>query len=322
MKTIAYMTAQSAESARAAVRANGAYYAGGIDLLGELKEYLTDPDVLVNVKSLPGTNAISNENGKWVIGANVTVAALAADSGIRAGLPGLAEAAEEVASPQIRNVARIGGNLAQHSRCWYYRHRDIQCLKNGGARCYAREGESRYHSIFTGNPCISPVVSNLAIALAALDARAIVLRDRGEQSWRMAELYQNAWENPLAQNSLSRGDLILRVEVPEPPKAARSTYLQLSQKSDFDWALVSCAAAAEVEGGTLRNPRLVLGVVSPMPHESEAANAHLNGKRLDETVAEAAAALLLEGATTRPDNAYKIPMATALIKRALLRLVA
>jgi xanthine dehydrogenase YagS FAD-binding subunit len=320
MKSFAYMTATSPESARTAVLPNGRYLGGGIDILGEMKEYLVEPDVLVNVKRLPRSHGIDHADGKWTLGMNVTVAAIAAHEEIRRALPGLAQAAEEVGSPQIRNVATLGGNLAQHSRCWYYRHRDIQCLKNGGSRCYARDGESRYHAPFTGNPCISPIVSNLAIALATLDARIIVQGEKGPETWTVARLYQRAWENPLAQNSLQPGDLILSVEIPET--TARSAYIQVSEKSAFDWALVSCAASAQIESGVARTVRIALGGMSPLPHVVQKANDFLEGKPLDHSTTAAAAKLLLDGAAPTPDNAYKLPLATALIQRTLLKLVA
>src|SRR4029077_5118916 len=160
--------------------------------------------------------------------------------------PGLQQAAAEVGSRQIRNVATVGGNLAQHSRCWYFRHRDTLCLKKGGSTCFARDGENKYHSLFTGNPCISPVVSNLSVVLAALDATVVVLRDGKETRLSIAELYAKAWDNPTAHHSLNPGDLILKVEVPVANR--RSAYQQVSEKAMFDWALVSCAAAAKVDG--------------------------------------------------------------------------
>jgi xanthine dehydrogenase YagS FAD-binding subunit len=223
-----------------------------------------------------------------------------------------------VASQQIRNVATVGGNLAQHSRCWYYRHRDTVCLKKNGDLCYARNGENRYHSLFTGNTCISPVVSSLATTFAALDATAIVLREGRETRMTMAELYHSAWENPLAHNSLNPGDLILRVEI--PTARSRSAYLQASDKHTFDWALVSCAAAADVQGGVLKSPRVALGSISNVPHQVEAANQFLDGKALDEATVTQAADLILKDAKPLEHNGYKVPMAHALIRRTLLKL--
>ena len=319
MKAFEYATALSAESARQLVADNGAYLAGGNDLLGLLKDYLVPgPNILVNVKSLPGLNRIERDDSHWTIGSLVTIAELEHDAGIARMFPGLYEAAAEIASPQIRNVATVGGNLAQHSRCWYYRQRDVVCLKKGGDLCYAREGDNRYHCLFSGNDCISPVVSSLATILAALDATAVVLRDGQEIRLSMGQLYQKAWTEPTAHNSLNPGDLILRVEVPTARMA--SAYLQVSDKHTFDWALVSCAAAANVSGGKLNQPRVALGSLSPMPHQAEAANAFLEGKTLDDDIASQTADLVLKDAKPLEHNAYKLPMAHALIRRTLLKL--
>ena len=318
MKNFAYATALSPASARELVAHNGAYLAGGNDLLGLLKEYLVSADTLVNIKSLPGLNKIERGENFWTIGALVTVAQIEHDADIKKTFPGLHEAASDVASQQIRNVATVGGNLAQHSRCWYYRHRDVPCLKKGGDLCYARSSENRYHSLFTGNDCISPVVSSLATIFTALDAAAVVLRDGKELRWSMAELYADAWSHRLAHNSLQPGDLILRMEIPTARR--RSAFVQVSDKHAFDWALVSCAAAADVVDGKLKSPRVALGSISNVPHQVEAANRFLDGKVLDDAVATQAADLILKDAKPLEHNAYKMPMAHALIRRALLKL--
>ena len=318
MKAFEYATAHSTDSARQLVADKGAYLAGGNDLLGLLKEYLVSPNILVNIKSLPGLDKIERGGKIWTIGSLVTVAQIEDDAEVKKVFPGLHEAASEVASQQIRNVATVSGNLAQHSRCWYFRHRDTVCLKKNGDLCYARNGENRYHSLFTGNPCISPVVSSLATIFTTLDATAIVLRDGKETRMSMAELYQRAWENPLAHNSLNNGDLILRVEI--PTTRSRSAYMQISDKHAFDWALVSCAAAAEVVDGKLKSPRVALGSISPVPHQVEAANSFLDGKILDDATASQAADLILKDAKPLEHNAYKMLMAHALIRRTLLKL--
>jgi xanthine dehydrogenase YagS FAD-binding subunit len=318
MKAFEYATALSTDSARQLVADHGAYLAGGNDLLGLLKEYLVSANILVNIKSLPGLNQIEPGSKNWTIGALVTVGQIEGHAEIKKTFPGLHEAASEVASQQIRNVATVGGNLSQHSRCWYYRHRDTVCLKKGGDLCYARNGENRYHSLFTGNDCISPVVSNLATAFTALDATAIVLRDGKETRMGLAELYQKAWENPTAHNSLNPADLILKIEIPTARR--RSAYLQASDKHAFDWALVSCAAAANVVDGKLSQPRIALGCISPVPHQVQAANDFLDGKTLDDATASQAADLILKGAQPHEHNGYKVPLAHALIRRTLLKL--
>jgi len=315
MNPFAYVIAQTPETAvelvRSAGQQNGRFNAGGIYQLGELKEH---------IKVLPGTHDITPGADRWLIGANVTLAAVAAHPGLRQTFPGLAEAAEEVGSPQMRNIATVGGNLAQHSRCWYYRHRDVRCLKKGGATCYAREGENKNHSLFTNATCLSPVVSNLAVALTALDARVVVQRGARAETLTLPELYASAWDNPRAHNSLRPADLILRVEVPVA-EGGRSVYRQQSEKSSFDWALVSCSAAARVGGRTVRGARVVLGVVAPMPWQVDEANALLEGKELTETLAGQAADLILRDAEPLAHNAYKVPLAHALIRRTLAALL-
>jgi xanthine dehydrogenase YagS FAD-binding subunit len=320
MNAFEYVNALSIKSAPELAGTDGKYLAGGIDLLGEMKEYIVSPPRVVNVKSIPGLNALAIRGGPLLVGANVTIAKLAEEPIVQKSWPALAEAASEVGSPQIRAVATVGGNLAQHSRCWYYRQRDLSCLKRGGNTCYGRDGQNKYLSIFTGNPCISPAVSNLAVALAALDAQVTILRQGEDKTLTISELYQDAWNNPLAQNSLQPGDLITSVSV--SPSAGKSAYLQMSEKSDFDWALVSCAVAGKVEGGKISGVRIVLGSVAPVPLICEEAAKSLEGKMLDEKSAAEAATVALAKAKPFAHNGYKVPIARALIRRALLKLVA
>jgi xanthine dehydrogenase YagS FAD-binding subunit len=320
MKAFQYATALSTDSAQQLAADNGVYIAGGNDLLGQLKEYLASPATLINIKSIPGLDGIDARDKQWTIGALVTVAQIENHEQIRQTFPVLQQAAAEVGSQQIRNVATVGGNLAQHSRCWYYRHRDTLCLKKGGDLCYARHAENRYHSLFTGNTCISPVVSSLATALTALDATAVVLREGKETRWSMADLYQKAWDNPTAHNSLAPGDLLLKVEI--PTERRQGAYLQVSDKHAFDWALVSCAVAANVVDGRLNKARVALGSISPVPHQVAAANQFLEGKPLDDATVIHAADLILKDAKPLEFNGYKVPMAHALIRRALLSLKA
>ena len=328
MNPFEYVNPRTVNSAVAEVADKGCFLAGGIDVLGEMKEYIAQPRRLVNVKELPGLDQIVPAHGArahmqasdvWTIGANVTVAAIENHEELKRAFPGLQQAAAEVGSLQIRNVATVGGNLAQHSRCWYYRHRDIRCLKKGGATCYARDGENKYHSLFSGNPCISPVVSNLAIALAALDAKVIVRRGKEDVTLTIPEFYAKAWDNPQAHHSLASTDLILRVEIPNAGR--KSAYLQISEKASFDWALVSCAAAAKVDGRKLSQVRIVLGSVSPVPHQIPAANELLDGKELDDALASRAADAILKDAAPFAHNGYKVPIAHALVRRTLKQLL-
>jgi xanthine dehydrogenase YagS FAD-binding subunit len=319
MKAFQYATALSLESARELVGEEGRYLAGGQDLLSEMKEYIAEPKILVNVKSLPGLNKIETRRDVWTIGTNVTISQIEEHEGIAKTFPGLQQAAAEVGSKQIRNVGTVGGNLAQHSRCWYYRQRDVPCAKKGGDMCYARHGVNKYHSLFTGNPCISPVVSNLAIAFGALDASVTVQRGGKETKMSIAELYEKAWDSTTAHNSLKPGDLILKVEV--PVQGRRSAYLQLSEKSQFDWALVSCAAAGKMDGKKISKARIVLGAVSPVPYEVAPANEWLEGKTLDEATCDKVSEMIFAKAKIFEHNGYKVPMGRALVRRTLMKLI-
>jgi xanthine dehydrogenase YagS FAD-binding subunit len=317
VKNFEYARARSIESAIQLSTSDSRFLAGGIDLLGEMKEYIVSPKRVIDLKLIPDLGRIDTSADVWKLGANVTIDEIAKNAPIRATLPGLAEAASEVGSPQIRNVATLGGNLAQHSRCWYYRHRDLRCLKRGGSTCYAREGENKYASLFSGNPCVSPAVSNLSVILAALNARVNVRRGDSEMQLTIPELYSDAWSNPLAHNSLQPGDLIVQVEI--PTQKNRSTYLQVSEKGDFDWALVSCAAAGRKTGDRWSDLSVFLGAVAPVPYRLE--SPLIESGDLSKAAVGSIAESLASHAAPLAHNAYKLPIAQALIRRALTRIV-
>jgi xanthine dehydrogenase YagS FAD-binding subunit len=316
VKNFQYARASSVDGAVQLCTSESRFLAGGIDLLGEMKDYIAAPNRVIDLKSVPDLDRIDTSSSTWRFGPNVRIAEIAKNEQIRATLPGLAEAASEVGSPQIRNVATLGGNLAQHSRCWYYRHRDLRCLKRGGSTCYAREGENKYHSLFSGNPCVSPVVSNLAVILAALDARVSVRRGDKELTLAIPELYVDAWNNPLAHNSLRAGDLIVQIEI--PTRKDRSTYLQVSEKGEFDWALVSCAAAGRKTGNQWSEVSVFLGAISPIPYPVESSLVE-RGDLSSEAIRSIAESLAAK-ATPLAHNGYKVPIAQALIRRALTRI--
>ena len=318
MKNFEYTKARSVDGAMQLSTSESRYLSGGIDLLGEMKEYIVSPKRVIDLKTIPDLDRINTSGDTWKLGANVRIAEIARNDRIRATLPGLAEAAAEVGSPQIRNVATLGGNLAQHSRCWYYRHRDLRCLKRGGSTCYAREGENKYHSLFSGNPCISPVVSNLAVILAALDARAIVRRGEQELTLTFPDLYINAWNNPLAHNSLNPADIIVRVEVSTAKNC--STYMQVSEKGDFDWALVSCAAAGQKTGSHWTQVAVFLGAVAPIPYAVDSPLLD-RGELTSDSIASIGESLASR-ATPLTHNGYKVPIAQALVRRCLARITA
>lgn len=324
MNPFQYVTAHTPDEAVGLIGKNGRYLAGGIDLIGEMKDYIVSPDVLVNVKEIgisePASKIAAGDSNTSThpLHGNITVAEIAADQDIKKALPGLTEAASEVGSPQIRNVATLAGNLLQHSRCWYYRQPDIVCLKRGGDMCHAQEGENKYHSLFTGCSCVSPIVSNLSVILTALDAKVSVTTAGKPRTMTMTELYHEAWKNPAAHHSLEPQDFLLSVAV--PLKRTRSAYRQMSEKSEFDWALVSCAAAGNVADGKITNVRIALGAIAPVPYMVEEAHHFLEGKPITDENASKVADIILKDAKPLAHNGYKVPLAHTLIRRTLLAL--
>ena len=321
MNPFRYTTAATPRDAIAARGANGRYLGGGIDLLGEMKEYIVSPDTLVALRdAVPGQSHAPTAlpDGSLILSGAMTMAEIAASPEVGRAAPGLAEAAGEVGSPQIRNVATLAGNLLQHSRCWYYRQPDLVCLKRGGKECYARQRENKYLALFSGCECISPVVSNTAVALAALGAQVVFANRNEGQPMSIHDLYHAAWSDPHAHNSARPGDYLVSVQV--PGQRAKSAYRQVSERREFDWALVSCAAAGSIRDGKIHNARVALGAISPMPHMVTAAHEYLEGKAIDEVTVAHAAGLILEGAKPLAQNGYKVPLAHALIRRTLLAL--
>ena len=316
MKNFEYIKAQTAESACEVAGKTTRFHGGGIDLLGEMKDYIDSPTRVIDVSGLDRT--ITDAGDHWKLGGAVRLVDIENHAGLKKSLPGLVQAADHVGSPQIRKLATVGGNIAQHSRCWYYRHPDVKCLKAGGSTCYAQEGINKFHSIFFEGACLSPVVSNLGTALSALDATVQVMRKGQVRDMTMEAFYEDADVNPVAHNSLKPDELVVSVKIPKTRSV--SAYIQVSEKETFDWALVSCAVAANMKNNILSDVRLYLGVVSPVPHTNVDAIRKLEGVRLSEAVVKEATDLLLKGADTSEHNRYKVPLAATVAKRAIIAL--
>jgi xanthine dehydrogenase YagS FAD-binding subunit len=294
--------------------------AGGIDLLDHLKEHLLEPPRIVDLKSVPGLNQIAPQaDGSLRIGPLVTLAQVAAHAGVRKTHPALAQACGEAASPQIRNVATIGGNVLQRPRCWYYRLEAYKCLKKGGDVCYAVGGENRYHTIFGGGPSYAPHPSNAAVALVAYGASFVLEGAKGSRTLPAAEFFTPPSRDPERENQLEPGELLTEIRVPTPA-GARSAYDEVRERAAFDWPLVSTAAALKLEGGVVREARVVLGAVAPIPWRSTKAEQALLGKPLDEAAAAAAGRAATVGAAPLSDNGYKVGLVQTLVRRTLLSL--
>jgi xanthine dehydrogenase YagS FAD-binding subunit len=295
--------------------------AGGQDLLTTMKDYTSRPARLVNLKNIPGMNRITLNARGLTIGALVTLTELEEHAGVKKSYPGLAEAAHSIATPQIRNLGTVGGNLCQRPRCWYFRLEEVNCLKKGGSECYAATGENKYNAIIGGGPSYIVHPSDLAPMLLALGATVSVTGAAGKRVIPLDKFFTLPSEgNIRRENVLKNDDIITEIFVPASPLAARSTYLKFKERESLDFALASAAVAVRLEGNrSVRDARIVLGGVAPIPWRVPAAEKFLIGKALDSTVLAEAAKIALADAKPLEKNAYKVPLTQTLVRRALAK---
>jgi xanthine dehydrogenase YagS FAD-binding subunit len=294
--------------------------AGGQDLLTTMKDYITRPSRVVNLKAIRGLDKIEGDARRGLkIGALVTLAQLEENAVVRRDFPVLAEAAHSVATPQIRNLGTVAGNLCQRPRCWYYRLEEAVCLKKGGSECFAATGENKYNAILGGGPSFIVHPSDLAPALVALGASVAVTGADGNRTVPLERFFTLPAEGSIRrENVLRNDDIITEINVPASTFAAHSTYLKFKERDSLDFALSAVAAALEL--GTSRmvkQARVVLGGVAPIPWRATQTEAFLVGKPLDAATLTEAARLALEGAKPLAKNAYKIPLTQTLVRRAL-----
>jgi xanthine dehydrogenase YagS FAD-binding subunit len=298
--------------------------AGGIDLLGLLKEGLLAPAKLVNLKDIPGLDAVVEEDDGLRIGPMATLAFLAAHPLLRRRYPALAEALGGSASPQIRNVATLGGNLLQRPRCWYFRAQAYHCLRKGGGHCFAIAGENQYHAIFNNRPCAIVHPSTAATVLVALDATVeLTNADGAARRLALEEFFVGPERDVQRENDLRPQEVLTAIRLPKPPAGLRLAHLRQGEKDSFDWPLADVAVALDIAAdGACKRAAIVLGAAAPVPHRANAAAAVLTGKRIDETITAQAARAALDGATPLAKNAYKLPLFEALVRRAILKAAA
>ena len=295
--------------------------AGGQDLLTTMKDYTSRPARLVNLKHIRGLNNITLNARGLTIGALVTLTELEEHAGVRKSFPGLSEAAHSIATPQIRNLGTVGGNLCQRPRCWYFRLEEVVCLKKGGSECYAASGENKYNAIIAGGPSHIVHPSDLAPMLVALGASVTVAGASGKRVIPLDKFFTLPSEgNIRRENVLKNDEIITEIFVPASLLAARSTYLKFKERESLDFALASAAVAVRLAPDqTVREARIVLGGVAPIPWRVPNAEKFLVGKNLKPDVLAEAAKLALADAKPLEKNAYKVPLAQTLVRRALAK---
>jgi xanthine dehydrogenase YagS FAD-binding subunit len=281
-----------------------------------MKEYNLAPDRIVDLRRLTSHSSIQKKSsGAISIGALVTLSAIA--DGLKAEFPALADACLGAATPQIRNAATLAGNLCQRPRCWYFRSSEFQCLKKGGVECLAKSGENEFHAVFGNNTCAIVHPSAAGVALVALNARIETLAAGGGRTLAAADFFQRPEVDVFTENAQTPGELIVEVHV-DRPRGLRSAYRKIKQKQAFDWTLADAAVAFREEAGVAKDVRIVIGSAAPVPFRAKAAEALVEGRRIDAALAARAGQAALEGATPLGKNAYKLPMVAAAVRRTLL----
>jgi xanthine dehydrogenase YagS FAD-binding subunit len=295
------------------------YLGGGTNLVDLMRLGVETPEVLIDVTHLPHDRIEELADGGLRIGAAVRNSDLAADPLVRERYPMLALAILSGASGQLRNLATVGGNLLQRTRCAYFTDVTKTCNKREpGTGCPARTGEHHNHAIFGhSEACVATHPSDMAVALAALDAVVHVEGADGARTVPMPGLHRLPGDEPQRDTVLEPGELITAVELPPAPIASRSTYRKVRERRSFAFALVSIAAAVDVSDGVVRDARIALGGVAHVPWRAERTEAALRGAPATETSFLAAADAELEAARPLRDNAYKVPLTRNLLVRTL-----
>lgn len=322
MKTFSFAHASSVEDAvRAAETTGGEYYAGGTNLLDLMKNTVAEPNVLIDVGRL-GLNSIrATADGGVVIGSGATNSAVANDPLIRSRYPVLSQAILSGATTQLRNMATVGGNLMQRTRCPYFMDPAFAaCDKRvPGSGCAARTGFHREHAVLGASSCVAVHPSDMAVALAILDARVHVTGPAGDREIPIADFHRLPGAHPERDTTLLPAELILAVELPPSTYAAHSWYLKVRDRHSYAFALVSVAAGLEVVDGIVRSAGLAVGGVAAKPWRITEAEDTVIGKAPAEAAFRRAARLVMAGAEPLPQNGFKVDLAKHAVVTALTR---
>jgi xanthine dehydrogenase YagS FAD-binding subunit len=292
--------------------------AGGTDLLGKMKDQIlpTYPEALINLNMIPNFDYIKEENGVLRVGPLAILEDIATNPLIKQKYSALAEAARRTASPHLREMGTIGGNICQDIRCWFYRNPDnrFPCLRKGGGRCYAIEGDNRYHSIFGGSVdggCYAVHPSDTAPALIALGARI-------KTSKRYVEAEGFFSVDVTRTTVLDHDEIVTEIEIPEPLESARSVFLKFALRKSIDFPIVNCAVMIASAEGKVMSARICLNAVYVKPYRAFKAEEIILGKAVTDDVAESCAKAAIMDARPLRDNAYMVQIAKVLVKRCVL----
>jgi xanthine dehydrogenase YagS FAD-binding subunit len=309
MPNFAYVRPRDLEGAVKEARREGTrIHAGGTDLLGCLRDGVFGAERLLSLRGLGELRGVREAGGGGLrLGALSTLTEIENHAEIRARYAALAQAAAEVGSPQLRNQGTLGGNLCQKPRCWYYRG-DFPCLRKGGYKCFAVNGENQFHCILGGANCFIVHPSDTAPALVSLDTEVRTLGPGGSRRIPVAELHVPPAENPTRETVLEPGELIVEIRIPPPPQGLHSSYRKVRTRRAWDFAVAGCALALAMDGDRVRDCRVVLSGAAPVPWRARETEDLLRGQALSEPVIRDAAEVVVANAQPMSKNAYKIPL--------------
>ncbi|MFD5270467.1 FAD binding domain-containing protein [Streptomyces sp. NPDC058335] len=319
MHPFTYTRVSDTREALNAGRRGGRYIAGGTTLVDLMRETVERPEALVDISGLPLDEVTVTERGGLRIGALVTMSEAAAHRKVRALFPVISEALELSASAQLRNMATIGGNIMQRTRCTYFRDVTADCnRREPGSGCAALEGVNRTHAILgTSDACVATHPSDVAVAFAALEAQVRLLGPDGERQVPFADFLLRPGSTPDREQALRKNELITAVEVPALPRPQKSGYLKVRDRQSYEFALTSAAVALHVRGGVIREARVAAGGVGTVPWKLPAVERHLVGERPTDSLWTAAAAKAAEGARPLQHNRFKVELLRRTVARQL-----
>jgi xanthine dehydrogenase YagS FAD-binding subunit len=301
------------------------YKGGGIDVLDMVKEGLIQPKTVINVKNIPGMDSITMDQDGLTIGANVTLAEMEENKDILKNYLALHEAVAHAATPQLRNMSTIAGNIAQRTRCWYFRSTDHPCFRKGGDRCYARHssnGQNENHAILDNGSCVSTHASSVSTALLAYNGSVVFTNGKMEsKEVPFSEFFVSPGQDISKENILKPKDLITAIKIPRPSPNTKSFYSKQVEKESFDWSIGDVAIVAEMSGKKCTKVSIVLGAAAPVPYRSKEAEKVVVNQTITNILAEQAARKAMENARPLSMNNFKLPLFEAIIKQGLLNLV-
>jgi xanthine dehydrogenase YagS FAD-binding subunit len=295
--------------------------AGGVDLMDLMKEGLATPSRLINIRDIEDLEYIRDDKDRGiVIGPTKTLKQLSEEKLLQDNFQALAQAAGSAALPQIRNMATLGGNLCQRPRCWYFRNAGFHCLRKGGDTCFALDGENQYHAIL-GNQdgCVIVHPSATAVALTVLNAKLTISDGKSNREIEISNFYVTPAEDITRETTLKPNELITEIIIPNSMKSYKTFYMKQREKQSFDWPIADAAVALRLNGTQCSDARIVIGAAAPVPWIAAEAATVLKGKEISKDLAQQAAEAALSEAAPLSENAYKIPVAKAIIFRTICR---